>query len=201
MKNCLVSFLVFTLIGCGGVRVEVVESCIPKTSIVSTNDILFYIVKVGNKISYSGIKNSNKDDNYLCIHDKNDNLGDQCGDDFGEGFKSLKLNSGTKVTLEGSAVKTVNWGIYTIDAGPSPTTWFKASVGSDVIWVASSDILQMFESKSNFRKENQKAFNKLKLSLRMPPPLRYDSDGVTQESWETYYKIKDEQIDRWNCNL
>ncbi len=191
------------LIGCGGVKKEEHESCIPEVTIQSTNDIIFYFIEASDYKYYASLKNPSITNNYLCFHDKIGHSLDQCNDYAEQGYvKTYVLPAGTKIVLDGFVAKTVKWGFEAIDTGPSPTTWFRGKVNGKTIWVTSHQIEWMFESESNFKVINQKTYELLNLGKRMPPPIESESDGsANMESFKRHYEIQEKEISNWNCNI
>lgn len=117
-------------------------------------------------------------------------------------MKTYNLPTGTKIVLDGFATKTVNWGLETIDAGPSPTTWFRGEVNGKIIWITSHDLMWMFQSESNFKSVNQQTFEALKFQQRMPQPFKRNPDGSAEHvSWLRHYESEQKNIAEWNCEL
>lgn len=200
MKKIFVILTLLILNGCGGVQVERVDSCIPQVSIIVTDDIDFYLVKVGNKPGYSSLKNQDVEDNYLCISEKTKYKNNTCKDLYGD-IPQIKLTPNAIIEFDGTAVKQRSWGIYTIDAGEAPLTYFKGKINSDIIYVNTFDLMSLYETKELFKEKNKETFNRLKFNKRMPPSLLIEKDGnITQQSWEDRRKIEVEEIYKWKCN-
>jgi len=132
----LSSVLLLLLTGCGGLHEENIPNYYPPTSITSTNDIVFYKIYRDSSDSFFKIK---KGEYYFCMNNRKDNTSDQCL----QAYKGKKLPSGTTIILTGDIVKTEKWGIYTIDSGPAPTTYFKGKLEDSIIWIPGFSLQQI----------------------------------------------------------
>ena len=125
----------------------------------------------------------------------------ECIFEVRDGNKTTELETGSKVELSGVAIYTIKWGLSTIDSGPSPTTWFKGTIHGKSIWISTTQLLRMFESSSNFKDPNLDAFNKLKFSKRMPPPIEKSPDGFPiHASVIQNMDFEEREISKWKCD-
>ncbi len=135
-KNRLFLTVIMTLLlftGCGGLHKEEIQGYYPSTSITSTNDLVFYKIYRDSSDSFFKIK---KGEYYFCMNNKKDNIADQCL----EAYRGKRLPSGTTIKLTGNIVKTENWGIYTFNTGPAPTTYFEGHLENDTIWIVDFEL-------------------------------------------------------------
>jgi len=115
--------------------------------------------------------------------------------------KTTELIAGSKIELNGVAIYTVKWGLTTIDSGPSPSTWFKGKVQGKTIWIPTTQLLELFESKSDFKDSNLDAFEKLKFTKRIPPPIEHSPNGLpVHESWLKHWDYREKEISKWKCD-
>lgn len=197
----LFTLAVVILGGCWGTHRETNKSCFQPTFIQSSNDVKFYLIEIGNKVQYSNLNNSDDEDNYLCVYDRKSHAYNECIDKAWYINKTTELETGSKVELSGVAIYTIKWGLSTMDSGPSPTTWFKGNIQGKPIWVYTTQLLSMFESNSDFKDSNLDAFNKLKFSKRIPPPIEKLPDGFPiHASVIQNMDFEEREISKWKCD-
>ncbi len=203
MELKLLGILLFTFIlsGCSPTLTEV-NSCIPKVSISSTDDVLFYFREVANKIQdYPNFKNSDDDDNYLCFNERNGGIIDQCESHYSNyGIQTTLLPTGSTISFDGLGVKSIRKGFATWGKGPSPATWFRGLINDRVIWVFAYQLSWMYENK-DFKATNMDAYTQLKLEMRMPDPITRDAEGNPINVDWVKREEQEKRIELWDCDL
>ena len=198
----VLTLLLLLLISCGGVEETRFADCVNQANIYSTEDLQFYAVKDNSRNKSYASLDIPDDEFYLCFNDKKSNIMDQCADYDYLGFNAKKLTAGTRISFDGYVVKTVKWGIVTIDSGPSPTTWLRAKLDSgDIIWVSGHELMLFFERKQEITPINKKAYMQLRIEKRIPSPIQYDSQNrSTEESMKKNYQ-EQSRIEDWDCTI
>ncbi len=198
----IVLALLLLLTSCGGVEETRIADCVDQASIYSTEDLQFYAVSDNSRNKSYASLDIPDDEFYLCFNDKKSNITDQCADYDYLGFNAKKLTAGTKISFDGYVVKTVKWGITTIDSGPSPTTWLRAKLDSgEIIWVSGHELMWFFERNRDITPTNKKAYEQLRIEERLPSPIQYNAQNrPTEESMEKNYR-EQSRIENWDCSI
>ena len=203
-KFILLLFIIspLLLISCGGVHETHINNCVNKVSIYSTKDLHFFAIKDNSKYKSYASLDIPDDEFYFCFTDQNKNSLNCCTEHSYLGFKAKLMPVNTRITFDGYVIKTVKWGVITINTGPSPTTWLRGRFDSgETIWISAHQLMRFFEREQNISLKNLKAYIQLRMEERVPYPIRFNSRKMpTAESMEKNFR-EQSNIESWDCSL